>query len=207
MTDPKTTIPAYVDFTPGHAAHPEMREGIASSHRQTLEANLDQIISRQAQLPNLFVHNDSPSVKLVVDLLIEARTLYTFGYHYSCVAMCGIVVERIIKDIVRHSVSINANGNLSTPTPKAFDQLEHVDIRSLINFCAECGLLPEKAKSAAGKLGELRNKYAHARGPNPEVDALRAVGFLHEVIDQTVSVFKMFDMRDGMLVPKEAPVT
>jgi len=35
-------------------------------------------------------------------------------------------------------------------------------------------LIDSEVKAAATKLAELRNKYAHARGHNPETDALKA---------------------------------
>ncbi|HUT14375.1 MAG TPA: hypothetical protein VMY42_28070 [Thermoguttaceae bacterium] len=205
MSQEQRRIPVYVDFTPNYAAHPETKETTASFHRQWLETNLDAIIDRQSQLPIMMIHHDGPAVKLVVDLLLEARQLFCLGYHYSCVAMCGIVVERIIKDILRHNLLVARNNEVGSPSHKAFDQIERVDVRSLINFVAESGLISNDVKAAAVKLGDLRNQYAHARGQSPDADALKAIEHLHTVVGGTVSVLKEFEIKDGVLVrrPKE----
>lgn len=202
VSEDKQTIPVYVDFTSSHAGHPESKEIASSSHRQWLESNLDAIISRQGSLPILMVHNDSPAVRLVVDLLLEARNLFYLGFHYSCVAMCGIVAERIVKDVFRRNVVTLDKEFVQRPTDKAFDQLERIDIRSLINFAAECSLISNEVKSAATKLGDLRNQYAHARGQNSEADALKAIEHLHSIVEGTISVLKDFEVKDGQLVPR-----
>ncbi len=38
-----------------------------------------------------------------LELLTEARELYRSGHFYSCVAMSGIVAERLVKDLLRQS--------------------------------------------------------------------------------------------------------
>ena len=52
------------------------------------------------------------------------------------------------------------------------------------------------------KLGELRNKYAHARGQASKRDAVKAITLLQTLVDDTVSVFKDFEIKDGALVPR-----
>ena len=195
-------IPVYVDFLPNHAAHPAGKDMVIGYHREWLEERLDAIVSRQAQMPILMLQNTDDSVKVVLDLLLEARTLFCHGHFYSCVAMCGIAAERIIKDVIRKGIVTLSGSRINRPSQKAFDQLERVDIRSLINFAGESDLLNSDARSAATKLGELRNKYAHARGQNPEADALRAVEYLHVIVEGTVSVLKDYEIKEGRLVPR-----
>jgi hypothetical protein len=100
-------------------------------------------------------------------------------------------------------VHIQTGTSIARPSEKAFDQLEHVDIASLTRFIGTCGIISEDAQRAAERLAQLRNKYAHARGTDPQSDALKAIQHLHVVVDGTVSVFKDFDIREGILVPKE----
>ena len=52
---------------------------------------------------------------------------------------------------------------------------------------------------------QLRNAYAHARGKNPEDDAAKAITWLHAIVEDTVSVFKDFDVKDGAFVRKTKP--
>jgi len=50
-----------------------------------------------------------------VELLLETRDLFVAGQFYSCVAMCGIVGERLAKDILRASVLVEKDVLLSAP--------------------------------------------------------------------------------------------
>ena len=205
QSDDDKYIPVYVDFTPTYVDHPATKDIATTFHREWLESRLEDILSRQSKLPILMLQNTDDSVKVVLDLLLEARTLFCHGHFYSCVAMCGIAVERIVKDVIRQGVVTVVDSTITRPTNKAFDQLERVEVRSLINFAAESQLLSNDVKNAASKVGDLRNKYAHARGQNPESDALRAVECLHVVVDGTVSVLKDYEIQNGRLVPRVPP--
>jgi hypothetical protein len=122
--------------------------------------------------------------------------------------MCGIVGERLIKDMFRKSVLIDVNGKIDRPTDAAFDQFERVEARSFIEFLRKTGIITEDAASAAKKLGDLRNDYAHTRGKAPENDAHEAIKLLHNLVDGTVSIFKDHELKDGMFVSKLAsPIT
>lgn len=190
-------ISLFVDFLPNHATNPMLAESLKDSYRKRLESDLDNIIVRQGQLTALMVEPGE-----YVQLLVESRTLFCFGYFYACVAMCGIVAERIIKNIMRNNV-YTVDGNAAyKPSDKAFDQLERVDIRSITNFLAEAKLISADAKAAAINLGDLRNQYAHARGQNPEKDALKAITSLQKIVDETVSILKTHTISEGKLMPK-----
>jgi hypothetical protein len=140
--------------------------------------------------------------------LLEARELYTAGYFYSCVAMSGIVVERIVKDLLRATVVVQENSTAKIPPSTAFDQFERVEIRGIIGFLKEAELLTTDAARAAVKMGELRNKYAHARGRDAKADAVAALKLVQTVVEDTVSIFKEFEIKDGTLVRKgSAPET
>jgi len=195
-------LPVYVDCLPTHANDPAFKDSLRDIHRQKLERDLDNIIARQGRLPPLMVHRTSEYVQL----LVESRDLFCQGYFYSCVAMCGIVAERILKDVMRRHVYTVTRNGLSRPSDKAFDQLERVDIRSITQFLAEANLIDADVRKAAIDLGDLRNKYAHARGHNPESDALKAIEHMHKIVEGTVSVFRDFTIRDGRLVRKSAEV-
>lgn len=200
MSDEENKTPQmFVDFLPNHATHPKLQDSVRDMHRRNLERDLENIISRQGQLPQLMVF----IVGDYVNLLTEARNLFCYGYFYACVAMCGIVTERVMKDILRNHVCTLSQNVVYRPSDKAFDQLEYVDMRSITNFLAEAGLIDSGVKTAATKLGELRNKYAHARGQDPQEDALKAIQFLHKIIDGTFSVLKDHTIKDGKIVPKK----
>ncbi len=138
-----------------------------------------------------------------MDLLYEARNLFVFGYFYSCVAMCGIAGERIIKDELRASVLIKRNDQPQIPDYSAFDKLEQCNVSNILYFLNKAGVLSDDVKDTAQKLGGLRNKYAHACGEKPEEDAFKAIENLYKIIEGTVSISKNFEENDGMLFKKD----
>ena len=137
-----------------------------------------------------------------VSLLIEARELFLWGHFYSCVAMCGVVGERLAKDVMRASVLVEREGHAHRPKEAAFDQLERVEVSGIVRFLKDAELLSDEAAKACGELGILRNRYAHARGKDPEKDAIEAIRQLHTLVEGTVSLFKDFEIRNGALVRK-----
>jgi hypothetical protein len=134
------------------------------SLRVRLEADAAKMLSvaddRAAQLPEVVVERGP-----FMPLLVEARELYVWGFDYGCVAMCGISAERILKDILRRAVLVQREETVAWPAPEAFDQLERVEVGAIARFLRKADLIPDDVAVAADKLAQLRNAYAHARGP------------------------------------------
>src|SRR5208283_772890 len=149
----------YMDFLPNQPKNDQSREEIAALLKGRFEQRLPAAVDRNWDLPAIMLSKPSDEY---LGLLLEARELFVAGYFYSCVAMCGIVGERLVKDVVRRSVLISKNGSPEQPTEVAFDQLERVEAIRFIEFLKTTELLETGAADAAKKLGELRNKYAHA---------------------------------------------
>jgi hypothetical protein len=180
------------------------------SHK--FEGRLADAVERMWDLPPMMLTMPSAeagaaapprSVGAYFQLLLEARDLYVLGHFYSCVAMCGIVGERLIKDVLRASVLIERDGNVEHPSDAAFDQMEYVDARGIVQFLRRAQLLDDDAAKAAIGLGELRNRYAHARGKKPAEDALEAIKLLDAIVSGTVSALKDHEIREGRFVRKE----
>lgn len=199
MAEQPPDLPVYIDSLPEQARIPEEIESFRETLRLGLERELDGIICRYAEVPSIIVHDSGE----YLHLLIEARDLYFRGFFYSCVAMCGIVAERIVKDTLRSALHVQRGQDMHAPTDEAFDQLERVEISGLIRFIGTCGIVSTEVQKAAEKLGQLRNDYAHARGRKPKSDALKAIKLLHQIVEGTVSVFKDFKIYEGKLVPRD----
>jgi hypothetical protein len=198
VTEQNQYISLFLDLLPNQPKDDKTRESFKNILKQRFEANLTDSVERIWDLPPIAVNPEGE----YLTLLQEARQLYLMGSFYSCVAMCGIVGERLIKDVFRASVLINKSGSVQQPSPKAFDQFERIEVHGISQFLKACELLSEDAAKAAKDLRDLRNQYAHARGKAEQFEALKAIKFLHVVVEDTVSVFKRFTIKDGVFVPK-----
>jgi hypothetical protein len=159
----------------------ETKENFKTQLRQQFEEQLPEAVERIWELPSIL---ETRQNEPYAALLKESRELFIAGYFYSCVAMCGIVGERFVKDLLRASVLINNRGDVNVPSEDAFNQLERVDMNGIIRFLGKAGVLTEITEKAAQRLGELRNTYAHARGESPKNDARKAIKSLHALIDR-----------------------
>jgi hypothetical protein len=191
----------YVDFLPNQPKNEQTREQFRYLLENKFSLGLSDAVERIWELPAVILQRPNDEY---ISLLVEARDLFTTGYFYSCVAMCGIVGEKLVKDLVRGSVLVSLNGSVKRPGEEAFDQLEHVESSALVRFLNKAQLLSDEARKAAGDLAELRNRYAHARGTNPQADALKAIKLLHAILDGTVSVLRDYEIVDGKFVPRTA---
>jgi hypothetical protein len=202
MNEQPQFIEVFLDLLPNQPKNEQSRESFRQLLRQRFEAVLADAVERMWDLPPIVLlkpHSD------YLNLVIEARDLYIIGHFYSCVAMCGIVSERLIKDVFRVSILVQKNGPPQTPSDSAFDQLERVEVNGIIRFLKETNLITATAAKAAVSLYQLRNKYSHARGKAPQLDAIKAIKLLHALLEDTVSVFKDFEFKDGSMVRKTTP--
>lgn len=198
MNEQPQAMDVFLDLLPNLPKNDQNRAHIEQLLRQRFEDTLPNAVERVWDLPPMIVKPDGE----YLTMLLEARKLYLNGHFYSCVAMCGIVGERIIKDVFRTSVLIHKGGSPQSPPDSAFNQLERIEVNGIIRFLKESVILNTEAAKAADSLGQLRNQYAHARGPSPQPDALKAIKLLHNLMEDTVSVFKEFEIRDGTFVRK-----
>jgi len=199
MSDERQLMNVFLDLLPNQPRDDQTRESFRQLLRQRFEERLPEAVERIWELPPIILKEPFEDY---MELLLEARTLFLMGHFYSCVAMCGVVGERLVKDVLRVSVLVQKEGGPQPPPDVALDQLERVEVNGIVRFLEKAELLDVKAARAAAALGELRNKYAHARGKKPQGDALEAIKLLHVLVEGTVSVFKDFEIKEGALVRK-----
>jgi hypothetical protein len=179
---------AFADFLPGlfRRLLAEGRDlgGVKAKLANDLNPDLDAILRRWSELPDL-----EPTAGPHVPLLLEARELYRHGHFYSCVAMCGIASERIVKDVFVAGLAVWRDETAVAVPDEAIPELDRFELNAIARFLTKAGLLGPDARKAVLDLAELRNRYAHASGAKPRDDALKAVGLLHDVVNRTVSLF------------------
>lgn len=193
-----TTIQVHMDTVPNLLKMPGQEDSVKDMLRQRTEQKLDDMLSRYKQLPAIFVHLGKHS-----ELLYEARDLYIEGKYYSCVAMCGITAERIAKELLRISLLLRKKDKWTFPSDEQAALIDRIEINDIRELLIKSEVIEERLRKPFQKLSELRNKYAHATGKNPQVDAKLAIDYLHEIVEGTVSVFKHYEIKEGKLVLKK----
>jgi hypothetical protein len=173
----------------------ETRARLLERLQSQLEQRAPESLERIWELPPLVL--EEPSGEYVA-LLFEARALFIAGHFYSCVAMSGIVGERLVKDLLRGSLLVGSGEEASRPSDVAFNQLERVEVSGIVGFLKEAGLLSGDGAKASRKLGELRNAYAHARGRDPKADAVKALTYLQAILEATMPMACTWETRDGI---------
>jgi hypothetical protein len=191
---------AFIDLRPNWPRTKTNRQVFRRQLREELAGRLEESVDRIWRLPPFGVEYSD----VHVELLVEARELFVQGHFYPCVAMCGIAAERLIKDLLRGSLLLDSVDGPRKPTDGTFDQLERVELFGIVMFLREAELLPPGASKAALDLLRLRNKYAHARGKQPEIDAGKAVAYLQTVVEATISIFRFWETTDGVSWARKA---
>lgn len=203
MTEENKLINVFVDLLPNQPKNDATRAMFRQLLTQRFEEQLPEAVERIWELPTEILGEPFGDY---LSLLLEARELFVMGHFYSCVTMCGIVGERLVKDVFRASILVEKDGKPQRPADVAFNQLERVEVSAIVRFLKKAELLSADGAKAAGKLGELRNTYAHARarGTKPQEDAGQAVKLLQTLVEGTVSMFKDFEIKHGVFVRKTA---
>lgn len=158
--------------------------GIKEKIAEHLSLDPDETLRRWSELPDL-----EPTSGPHVPLLLEARELYRHGHFYSCVAMCGIASERIVKDVLGEGLAVRKDDEAVELPEEAIPELDRFELSAIARFLTKAGLLTPEARKAVLDLAELRNRYAHGSAARPHEDALKALGLLHDVLNRTVSRF------------------
>lgn len=201
MTNKEQQIPIFLDTTSNLLKHPvfgkEEKEKEAEAIVNLIRKRAPSMVERYATLPPIMVHHGE-----YCDLLREARSLFIYGYFYSCVAMCGIVAERIVKDIFQKAIFVRKGKYVTNVRSDEALILDRFPAKEICNFLIKCEIIDKKIAKDFEELGVLRNKYVHAGAKASQDDAELAIKHLHRIVENTVSVFKNYSIKEGKLVPK-----
>lgn len=149
-------------------------------------------IKRHLKLPTFIIHADDE----ILPLLLEARNTYIDGHFFSCIASSATVADRICINLVkRHDIK----------TSKKSDIVENT-FGQKIERMQSLNLISGKQAIILDSLNQIRNKHIHPGKPvsslSTQRDAYKAIKFLHEFLEETVSVFRDYVIENGRLVPR-----
>ena len=178
------TQAAYADFRPNIAKwelkkllSKGTQEKVAELPSYTLDESPQDRLERLSQLQPLLMEN-GPYCRL----MREARDVFVDGHFYSCVAMCGISLERFQRDKAK---------------PYGAKRKQKIDeVRGILQ---KNRVLSHESLSLCGSMAALRNKYVHGDGLNPEEDALKSLAWMHSFIDNETNLMKDFMIVNGIL--------
>src|SRR5215470_15344721 len=111
MNEQPQGMDIFLDLLPNLPKNDQTRASFRQLLRQRCEDALTDAVERVWDLPPMVVKPQGE----YLTLLLEARELYRAGYFYSCVAMCGIVGVRLMKDVLRASVLVQKDGSPQPP--------------------------------------------------------------------------------------------
>jgi hypothetical protein len=125
-------IDLFLDLLSNQPRNDTTRREFARMLRERCDEGLEAAVERMWDLPPMAVRPEGEYLAL----LIEARELYVTGRFYSCVAMCGIVGERLTKDALRASILVQREGVPQVPPASAFDRSSTLTPCPLRTSCA-----------------------------------------------------------------------
>lgn len=195
----RKTIMVNMDTIPNVLKLPGQEKFVKDLWRQKLEQDLDNRVARYKELPAFIIEiNDKKDD--YCKLLHEARELYIEGKFYSCIAMCGVTSERIAKDILKRTILIRKLEK--TDPSKFFHQLDRISMDVVRELAISAGVVENSLRKDFTELANLRDKCIHARMIVSKNDAQKAIKYLHNIIEGTVSVFKKYKIQEGKLILK-----
>lgn len=162
----------YLDLRPNTVEHE--KQGGNQSSETSLEKERQE---RLRQLEPLMIE-----VGDYCNLLREARDVFVDGYSYSCVAMCGIAMERFQYD--------KAKPHGATRKHKMYE------VRNLLE---EKRILKATSLDLCQEMADLRNDYAHGYGANPPEDAIKALAMVQQFIKLETDVMRKYYVIGGKL--------
>jgi hypothetical protein len=134
-------------------------------------------IHRLALLPPLLMEPGA-----YCSLLREARDVFVDGHFYAGVAMCGISFERFQRD---KAAPFGAKDHHKMPKVRAILTQNKVLTPGSLALCE--------------MMASLRNQYAHGHGQQFEADAVKALGWMHSLIEDETTLMRDYEVIDGVL--------
>jgi hypothetical protein len=134
-------------------------------------------------------------------ILVEAIDSYILGHFHATVALCAMAAERFLYDFVDFAdIKIQDK----TLNDKQKEYLYKLSSRNLIDFFCEIGTINDKTKSMLHQISNIRNEQVHPQKmENSSNDAIKILNLLCNVLEEKLSLFKYYDLKDGVLVLKD----
>jgi len=149
---------------------------------KNMENNLDNLIKNCDTISSMINYRSEYE-----DFLNEAKELLSYGYYYSCVAMCCMLAEHIIRNILRKKIlGDKSYVMISSEETKVIDAFPS---NLICKFLFENELVDETVVDAFEDLANLRNKYFQIYVKPSEKNARLSTELLENIIKKTETGF------------------
>jgi hypothetical protein len=132
-------------------------------------------------------------------LLKEAIDSYTLGNFFSTIALCGMTAERLCYDFIDF-VDIKIGEKLLNDEQKQV--LNRLPFNSMVEFFWKIGSFNDRTKNLMFDIAAIRNRHIHPTMVGPAEDAIKILNLLCKVLEEKLSIFQFYDIKDGRLVLK-----
>lgn len=132
-------------------------------------------------------------------LLREAIDSYILGNYFSTIALCGMTAERLCYDFIDF-VDIRIGEKLLDCEQKQV--LYKMPFNGLVEFFYKIGSFNDITKNLMYKISDIRNRHVHPTMTKPPEDAIKILNILCKVLEEKLSLFQFYDIKDGTLVLK-----
>lgn len=130
-----------------------------------------------------------------LNLLIEAKEVYKWGYHHSTIAMVGVAAERFSIELAS-KLRFKVN-DINLSQKELFDR--DINQYKRLRLLKKSGLLEKVAFERLDKIRDIRNKYIHPKAKiKPENDSVMLLNLMIKTLSERFS--KKYSIKDGKLV-------
>lgn len=173
------------DITSEWAKDVNRHEELSNNIRQNIEKQLPSIIERIAETrPFLIPENLEFS-----DLLIEAKSAYSFGFWRAVIALIGVAGESFSNRLYQTINHVISNGGIQLKRQELFGNDENVSEKSKIAALLFCNIIEKPVYTKLCRIKKLRDHYVHPiKGVhNVHSEAKEALNTFIEIMDWHVN--------------------
>lgn len=182
----------------------EVKETGVDSRKDEVKALLKKILESEKDMyerrKNILGFDFIMADGKVPFLLKEAIDSYILGNFFSTIALCGMTAERLCFDFIDF-VDIRIGEKLLNEEQKQI--LYKLPFNSLVDFFWKMGSFNKDTRSLMFQISDIRNRYVHPTTVRPAEDAIKTLNLLCKVLEEKLSIFQFYDIKDGELSLKK----
>lgn len=169
------------DITSEWAKDVDRHEELSNNIRQKLEKQMPSIIERIAETrPFLIPENIEFS-----NLLIEAKSAYSFGFWRAVIALIGVAGESFTDRLYRTIDHVISTANIKMERQELFGKDENVRGKNKIAALLFCNIIEKPIYKKLCRIKKLRDSYVHPTKGVHDVhsEAKEALNTFIEIMD------------------------